>query len=309
MRGDQTAVRRLMASLSLDALRGFEASARRSSFTAAAEELFITQSAVSKQIKMLEEAFGRPLFVRGPRGLGLTPEGRQLYEATQKVLSSLEGTFEQILASTRKSVALTVTPSFASLWLAPRLVAFHGQHPSLDVRVDGSENCVALEREGIDLAVRLTRPGHADSTWKPLIRERVMLVAAPGLAARADRPEDLTRLPRLVFQHPLERFEWMSWSQWYERLNLPKSGDQPVFQFSQYEHVVKAAIEGAGVAIGRAPLVLPALRAGLLKVVVPQVQGDGFEYHLVTSETTADRPEVRALAEWITRELIADAMD
>jgi DNA-binding transcriptional LysR family regulator len=83
MRGDETAVRRLMASLSLDALRGFEASARRSSFTAAAEELFLTQSAISKQVKMLEETLGRPLFVRGPRGLGLTPEGRQLYEATR----------------------------------------------------------------------------------------------------------------------------------------------------------------------------------------------------------------------------------
>jgi DNA-binding transcriptional LysR family regulator len=101
----------------------------------------------------------------------------------------------------------------------------------------------------------------------------------------------------------------MSWSHWYQRLNLPRSAEQPIFQYSQYEHVVKAATEGVGVAIGRAPLVLPALRAGLLKVVVPQVQGDGFEYHLVTSETTADRPEVQALAEWITRELIADAMD
>jgi LysR family transcriptional regulator, glycine cleavage system transcriptional activator len=308
MRGDQTAVRRLMASLSLDALRGFEASARRSSFTAAAEELCITQSAVSKQVKMLEEAFGRPLFVRGPRGLGLTPEGRQLYEAVRKVISGLERTFEQILTSARKSVALTVTPSFASLWLAPKLVAFHAQHPSLDVRVDDSENCVVLEREGIDLAVRLTRPGHAESTWKPLIRERVMLVAAPELAARANCPEDLTRLPRLVFQHPVERFEWMSWSHWYERLNLPRSSEQPVFQFSQYEHVVKAAIEGAGVAIGRAPLVLPALRAGRLQVVVPQVQGDGFEYHLVTSEATSGRPEVDAVAEWITSELIADAL-
>lgn len=303
-----TAATRLLRTLSLDALRGFEAAARQLSFTVAAEELCLTQSAVSKQVKTLEEAIGKPLFVRGPRSLSLTSDGRRLYEGTRDVLRQLEQTLDQLVASERKTVAVTVTPSFASLWLAPKLAAFRQRQPSIDIRVDASETNVALEREGFDLAVRLARPGHANSSWRRLMQERVMLVAAPALAARVGSPADLPKLPLLVFHHPVERFPWMSWSHWYERLGLTPTAAQPVFQFSQYEHVVKSAIEGGGVAIGRTPLVLPQLRAGMLQVVAPEAQADGLAYHLVMSERSENRPEVLCFADWIERELAADAL-
>jgi DNA-binding transcriptional LysR family regulator len=307
-----SAAARLLRTLSLDALRGFEAAARRLNFTLAAEELCLTQSAVSKQIKALEEAIGQTLFVRGARGLSLTPEGRALHRGVAPALQQLAQALEPLVNRERQTVSITVTPSFASLWLAPRLAAFHREHPAIDVRVDAAESNVALEREGFDIAVRLVRPGEDEAESRPLCRhltqERLMLVAAPSLAARVRSKEDLPRLPLLVFHHAVQRHPWMSWSHWFSQLGLVQRADQPVLQFSQYEHVIKAAIEGAGIAIGRVPLVLPCLRAGQLQVVLPQVQADGLDYQLRMSERSEQRAEVQALAAWIEQALAADGM-
>ena len=301
-----SAASRMLRTLSLDALRGFEAAARQLSFTAAAEELCLTQSAISKQVRLLEEAIGKPVFVRGSRGLSLTPDGRRLYEGVHHTLQQLESAIEAILEPERKSVAVTVTPSFASLWLAQKLAAYRLLEPSVDVRVDASEVNVALDREGFDLAIRLSQPEDAPSSWKPLMRERLVLVAAPQLADLVSTRESLLTVPLLVFHHPIERYPWMSWTRWYDQLQLAKPTTQPVFQFSQYEHVVKAAVEGVGVAIGRMPLVLPLLRDGRLKVVVGDASADGLTYYLLLSDRAKTRPEVLGFVEWIEEELAAD---
>lgn len=307
-----SAAARLLRTLSLDALRGFEAAARRLNFTLAAEELCLTQSAVSKQIKALEEAIGQTLFVRGARGLSLTPEGRTLYSGVAPALQQLAQALEPLVNRERQTVSITVTPSFASLWLAPRLAAFHREHPAIDVRVDAAESNLALEREGFDIAVRLAQPGEggaeSDLLCRRLAQECLMLVAAPSLAARVRSAEDLLRLPLLVFHHAVQRHPWMSWSHWFSQLGVAQRADQPVLQFSQYEHVIKAAIEGAGIAIGRAPLVLPSLRAGQLQVVLPEVQAHGLDYLLLVSERSGQRAEVQALVRWIEQTLAADGM-
>ena len=300
---------RLLRTLSLDALRGFEAAARRLNFTLAAEELCLTQSAVSKQIKALEEALGQALFVRGARGLSLTPEGRVLYGGVAPALHQLAQALEPLVDRQRSSVAITVTPSFASLWLAPRLAEFHREHPSVDVRVDAAETNLALEREGFDLAVRLASADEAiDPPARRLMQERLMLVAAPSVAARVHRAQDLLHVPLLVFRHAVQRHPWMSWSHWFDQLGLAPRADQPVLQFSQYEHVVRAATEGAGIAIGRAPLVWPGLRSGQLQVVLPQVQAEGLYCLLLVAERSRQRAEVQALAGWIAGTLAADGL-
>ena len=303
-----SAAARLLRSLSLDALRGFEAAARQLNFTAAADELSLTQGAVSKQVKQLEEAIGRPVFARGPRGLSLTPEGRQLHTAVGEALRGLESALQQLVQSDRRAVSISVAPSLASLWLAPRLAAFRAAHPEIDVRIDASEANLALEREGIDLALRLGRPGQVPADWQLLMREQLMLVASPALARQVKEPADLTHLPLLVFHHPIERVEWMAWTHWYQHLGLTRPASQPVFQFSHYEHLVKAAVEGVGVAIGRVPQVLPLLRAGQLEVLLPAHRAEGLAYHLVLSELARARKEVQALAAWVARALAEDAM-
>lgn len=294
--------------MSLDAMRGFESAARHLSFTAAAEELCITQSAVSKQVKSLEDALGMALFLRGGKGLSLTPEGRQLYEAARASLAQLATAIDRLLAVDRVSVSVTTTPSFAALWLAPKLAKFQALEPAIDVRVDGSEAKLNLEREGMDLAVRLSPLQAGADGPPPLLQEQVMLVAAPAIAARIACAADILHAPLLVYYDPAMRFSWMSWTAWYERLGLRQSPQQPCLYFSQYEHVLNAAVQGAGVAMGRTPLVLPLLRSGQLQVVLPGQTVEGMAYRIVTSAHSAERPAVQKFREWLERELTLEVI-
>lgn len=293
--------------MSLDAIRGFESAARHLSFTAAAEELCITQSAVSKQVKTLEDTLDAALFLRGGKGLSLTSQGRELSEAARAALAQLASAVDRLLAVDRASVAVTTTPSFAALWLAPKLAAFQRLEPAIDVRVAASEAQVKLEREGMDLAVRLSpvRPGEGPP---PLLQEQALLVAAPAIAARIHSAADILTTPLLVYHDPGARFSWMSWTAWYERLGLKPSARQPCLYFSQYEHVLTAAVQGAGIAIGRTPLVLPLLGSGRLKVVLPGQTVAGLGYHIVTSVHSAERPAVQKFRAWLERELAQEAM-
>ena len=294
--------------MSLDAIRGFESAARHLSFTAAAEELCITQSAVSKQIKSLEEALGTALFLRGGKGLSLTPEGRQLFEAARVSLALLASAVDQLLAVDRVSVSVSTTPSFAALWLAPKLAQFQQLEPAIDVRVDASEARANLEREGLDLAVRLSPVQPGEPGPPPLLQEQALLVAAPAVAARIKTADGILRTPLLVYYDPATRFPWMSWPAWYERLGLKQSAQQPCLYFSQYEHVLTAAVQGAGLAIGRTPLVWPLLRSGQLEVVLPGESVAGLGYRIVISAHSAERPAVQKFRAWLERELALEAI-
>lgn len=294
--------------MSLDAIRGFESAARHLSFTAAAEELFITQSAVSKQVKGLEDALGTSLFLRGGKGLSLTPEGRQLFEAARASLAQLASAVDRLLAADRVSVSVTTTPSFAALWLAPKLAQFQQLEPAIDVRVDASEARVNLEREGLDMAVRLSPWQPGSEGPPPLLQEQALLVAAPAVAARIKTADGILRTPLLVYYDPATRFPWMSWPAWYERLGLKQSAQQPCLYFSQYEHVVTAAVQGAGIAIGRTPLVLPLLRSGQLTVVLPGEKVAGLGYRIVISAHGTERPAVQKFRAWLERELALEAI-
>lgn len=308
MPAHETAAARLLRTLSLDALRGFDSAARHLNFTTAADALGLTQSAVSKQVKSLEDTTGRALFTRGPRGLALTAEGHLLHLAVREMLARLEEALQQLVQADRQAVSVSVTPSFASLWLVPRLAGYAAQAPAVDIRVDAAEAPLSLERTGIDLAVRLSPPAAAAAGWKLLAHERLLLVAAPALAQRLRTADDLTQLALLVFEHTSAQHPWMAWRHWYEHLGLAQAATQPVFEFSQYEHLLKAAVEGLGVAIGRTPLVLPLLRSGQLQVVLPELQAQGLAYYLVMSGQALARPEVRAFAAWVERELAAEAL-
>ena len=297
-----------LRAMSLDAIRGFESAARHLSFTAAAEELCITQSAVSKQVKSLEDALGVALFLRGGKGLSLTPEGRQLFEAARASLAQLASAVDRLLALDRTSVSVSTTPSFAALWLAPKLAQFQQLEPAIDVRVDATEARANLEREGLDLAVRLSPWQPGTEGPPPLLQEQALLVAAPDVAARIKTAEAILRTPLLVYYDPATRFPWMSWPAWYGRLGLKQSAQQPCLYFSQYEHVLTAAVQGGGIAIGRTPLVLPLLRSGQLTVVLPGETVAGLGYRIVISAHSAERPAVQKFRAWLERELALEAI-
>ncbi|WP_231401633.1 LysR substrate-binding domain-containing protein [Cupriavidus sp. WS] len=173
-------------------------------------------------------------------------------------------------------------------------------------RIDASEAMLNLEREGIDLAIRLNAqpPGPGDP--RPLLRERLMLVAAPAIAARITEPRHMLDAPLLVFHDPGARFAWMSWTQWYQRLGLARSSKQACLYFSQYAHVLNAAVQQAGIAIGRTPMVLPMLKSGQLQVVLPEHAVDGLTYQIVAADT--ERPGVRQFRAWLEGELAGEVI-
>src|SRR5260221_4788563 len=140
---------------SLDLLQGFEAAARHLSFTKAGEELFLTQSAVSRQIKELEDQLGVPLFHRRHRALALTDAGQQFYAAAAQVMTTMRTATSRLKAgSGRRPLSVTTTASFAALWLIPRLAGFTRTHPDVDVRITADTRVQDLERDGLDLAIR-----------------------------------------------------------------------------------------------------------------------------------------------------------
>src|SRR5258707_12269670 len=140
----------------LDLLVGFESAARHLSFTKAGEELFLTQSAVSRQIKDLEEQLGAPLFERRHRALSLTEAGQQFYVSAAQVLATMRSATERLRSQSgrRRPLSVTTTHSFAALWLIPRLAGFTRAHPGVDVRITAETRVQDLERDGLDLAIR-----------------------------------------------------------------------------------------------------------------------------------------------------------
>lgn len=308
MFSNDTLASRLLRSVSLEALRGFEASARLQSFTAAAEELSLTPSAVSKQIKALEDSLGRALFVRGSRGLTLTQDGVALHQGVVDALRRLEATMGRLAAAQRSQVSITVTPSLATLWLVPRLTRLREALPQIDLHIDARDARVVLEREGLDIAVRLTAPENARAGWRALVSEQAVLVAAPVVAARIREPRDLQSTPLLAYVDAAGSFPWMSWDRWYTLLGLEPAPHQPVYRFSGYEDLLQAAATGLGLAVGRTPLVQPMLQSGALQLVLPEHALTAFCYYLVVSTQAAQRPEVQAVASWIETELLRDAL-
>src|SRR5262245_300022 len=173
--------------LRLDLLHSFEAAARHLSFTQAGAELFLSQSAVSRQIQQLEESVGAPLFERRHRALVLTDAGRILQRAVEDSLERLRDAAARVRATqARQQVAVTCTPGFASFWLIPRLARFTSAHPNADVRISATLDLIDLERSNLDLAVRFVPSGEGRGPL--LFEEEVQPMCSPLLLRDAARP-------------------------------------------------------------------------------------------------------------------------
>lgn len=286
-----------------DLLVGFEAAARHLSFTKAAAERFVTQSAISRQVAQLEAQLGVKLFERRHRALALTPEGAQLADAAREALALLRGTVERIRAQPRRELlSLTTTPGLASLWLIPRLADFLAAHPGVDVRIDATLELRDLARDGIDLAIRYTSV--LDAAGDPLFDETLQPVCAPALLRDRRRPlktpADLRHHTLLKIAAPLGMKgmpnEWQSW------LVAVGAGDvEPaaLLSFNAYDAAVAAAIAGQGVLLGRRPLVDALLARQELVTPFPAGLVSARGYFVVVDPAAAQRPGVQQLRDWL----------
>lgn len=297
---------------SLDLLRGFEAAARLLSFTAAASELFVTQSAVSRQVQQLEAQLGVKLFERRTRALALTEAGELYAREVTKALNALREATAAVRESTTPVVRVTTTVTFASLWLVPRLAQFQARYADISVHVVADNTMRDLERNALDVAIRYSPEAAAGAGAERLFGEHVAPVASPALLkGRAVRtPEDLLRLPLLELDDPALSVPWLSWKVWCEAMKLARPRENRGLAFSHYDQVVQAAIAGQGVALGRFPLVDPFLADG--RLVLP-LKGRQYAtqatraYWLIVPPAAARRAEVSVFTDWLRDQVAAQA--
>jgi LysR family glycine cleavage system transcriptional activator len=292
---------------SLDLLKGFEAAARLLSFTKAGEELYLSQSAVSRQIQELEDQLGVKLFQRRHRALSLTEDGQTLYAAAAQALATMRAVTDRLRAGRgRQTLAVTTTQSFASLWLIPRLAGFTRKHPELDVRISADTRVLDLERDGLDLAIRHGPAKMAGMGAMRLFGESVFPVCSPKLMNDAKKPlrepQDLRHHVLLQYDDPDHRHPWMHWKTWLEVERLTDLRPAGNLVFSGYDQIIPAAIAGHGVALGRSPLVRKALASGELVAPFKRSADPSRAYYAIISSHAESRPEVADFVAWLKEE-------
>lgn len=306
--------------ISVGYLRAFDAVARHLNFRAAAEELSLTQSAVSRQIQSLEDEVGMPLFLRHTRAVELTSAGTLLLRATGAALERLDAAVRQIRQSAgRRSVAITTWASFASMWLIPRLEAFQREYPDIDIRIDATDAAVDLATADVDLALRYAAPSAMGSGAVRLFGEQLTPVASPWLLRETplNRVEDLARhaLIEAGDAHRTRHLEWLTWQRWLD-LHAPATGAKDTrgwpglrlspkrwLYFNYANQIVQAALTGQGVALARLPLVAESLANGDLIEPLPRLRLDSpLAYWLLVAPRSVQRPEVKAFCDWLLRE-------
>jgi len=281
----------------LAAIRCFEAAARHGSFTRAAEELGMTQAAVSYQIKVLEDRLGGPLFLRGGRGVSLTEAGKRLAPPVTEAFGQLRAAFEFAERDGGGVLSITAVNTFAANWLVPRLGEFQIAHPGIAVRVDTSSRFVDFAREDVDIGIRA---GTGD--WPGLAKHLLMGISytpmlSPRLLEKAgtfESPEDLLRLPLIDPHDP-----W--WADWFTAAGVPapdlsRRTDMQV----QTQHLAgSAALAGHGVAILTPAFFADELASGRLVKAFPLVRESPQNYWLVYLEARRRSPKIRAFRDWL----------
>lgn len=281
----------------LHALPGFVAAARLRNVSRAAESLHLTVSALSHQIRGLEERLGQRLFERGARGITLTPDGQRLFDRIAPALETIEHALRPYGVKRDQVLTISLMPSFASSWLVPRLGRFLAAHPQLQINLQSSVDRVDFERErGIDAALRFGPGVWPGLEAVHLFDDWIAPTASPALVARLGTPtlETLAEFPLLG--DPGGR-----WSEWFERFG----GTPPkryAASFTDSETLHRAAAEGLGIALGRITLTRPMIEAGLLVRLFEQCLPAEWAHYLVFPPRSASHAGLDAFREWLLQE-------
>jgi LysR family glycine cleavage system transcriptional activator len=283
---------------SLDLVKGFVAVGRRMSITQAADDLCVTQSAMSKQIRTLEDTLGLKLLQRGYRSVSFTQEGERLFRVANASVQQLQDAVGSLRTRGKTPVTITASIGVTGLWLLPRLGEFQRRHPGIDVRMAASNAVLDLAAEQIDIAIRYCAEAQAPRGASRLFGESLAPVASPALGVQ--RLSSLDVLARHVLLEYEDRRHWLQWSDWLAVRGWNTAQARGVLRFNQYDQVIQAAIAGQGVALGRLALLEPMLADGRLQIVSPEFEPrhSHYSYWLVQAQAEP-RPEVAHVVEWI----------
>ena len=288
----------------LKALRAFESAARHLSFTAAAKELFVTQAAISHQVKGLEAYLGLDLFRRLNRGLMLTDEGQAYLPPVRRAFDLInEATSKLTDREESGTLSVTVLPSFGARWLVARLGRFRMAHPDIDVRVSATADLVDLSRENFDVGIRYGSGQYPGLSTSRLLTEDIVPVCSPQLVngnTPLREPKDLLHHTLL---HQESHGDWRTW--------LLAAGVQGVDPargpvYTEASMLVQAAAAGQGVALARGVLAADALIAGRLIQPFELRLPTEYAYYIVSPESKADRLKIVSFTEWLLKEAAAD---
>ena len=290
---------------SMSALRALEAAARHLSYTRAAEDLFVTQSAISHQIKHIEELWGVKLFQRRGRTLILTDAGHAIVPVVRDFIRRLISTVEDLKETLPGPTALRVTllQSFAFKWLVPRLGHFNHEYPDINVWISTSDELVDFDSENGDVGIRLGYGNWSNLYEELLLQEYVFPVCSPHFLEEygiPEKPEDLLSLP-LLRRNAIDILQ--RWRDWFRDADVTVRRMPKGTQFPQTSLAIQAAIDDQGVALARSAHVLDDIKAGRLVRLFPEVKSkSNLSYFFVCIQGRESEPQITAFRGWLKRE-------
>lgn len=288
----------------LNALKAFEAAARHESFTRAAEELCVTQGAVSHQVKALEAELGIKLFLRERQRLVITEAGREYLVVLRDAFDRIGvGTERLVQRQSAGVITVSTSPDFAAKWLVNRLGRFAETHPGLDLRVSATLHHVDFAREDVDLAVR-----HGDGNWAGLdvvrlCTEQLFAVCSPKLLAgrkRITKPSDVLKFPLLHLD------DSNAWAKWFEAVGLQGADHLHGPVLNRASMVIDAAIDGQGIALARTTLAATDLINGRLVRPFAEALRLSKAYWIICPKATAALPKITTFRDWLLAEAASD---
>ena len=283
---------------SIPALLAFEAVARLGSATAAAQDLSVTQSAISRQLKTLEEQIGAQLLARQGRTLVLTPAGRSYVEQVRDVLNRLGSASVAAGANAEGGpLNLAILPAFGMHWLAPRLADFAHAHPQVTVNLSTRLAPFDFRAQPFDAAIHFGRRDWPGADYLPLIPETVVAVAAPDMATNATDAASLRALPLLHLETRPR-----AWARWFAAQDLP-APDASGMMFDQFSTMAQAAIHGLGVALLPTFVAQAHLDSGALRAASPNAEQSVGDYYLVWPAERPVPPSLQAFQAWLSTQL------
>lgn len=287
----------------LTAIRAFDAVARHASFKAAADEIGVTPTAISHQIRLLEESLEQRLFIRSARGVALTPAGEILFRASGNIFTTLRDAVESIATISHPgTLTLSTTSNFLTNWLVPRLPALHQRHPSLELRFHSSVALADLNGTTADCAVRYSMQANESLDSTLLHSDRFVLVASSQLKLRS-----MKDLPGMTLFHIENRHvpsPEPGWEHWKSVFGPEDLDVQTGIRFDDETHAIQAAIAGQGILLASELLIRRALQQGLLHIALPGAL-PGANYYFVSSREKARREDVQQVKAWLQQEFQA----
>lgn len=286
-------------------LRAFEAAARHLNFSAAADELGVTPSAISHQVRALEEHLGESLFVRGHRGIVLSPTGRACLQPLRNAFDQIESVMKTARSYNRaRALTIRVSPCVASRWLMPRLHRFQGIYPEIEVSIDASGQIYDFHEDETDAIFRLRCGNFEDMQVDRVLSEEIFPICSPEIVRRnaLDSPADLVH-HTLLHDRNLSVVETVpDWERWLEFAGVRNVDAQRGHRFCHSTAAIEATIAGRGVCLGRSALVEDDLRAGRLVRPFDIQYPARHDYCLIYPKKSAKKGQLMAFRDWVMAE-------